>query len=78
MGIDSRTDYATWRDPRDAYGVPTCAELLIVPGDLDDPEALPTDTHECPGCGNHHGRAVCPYCRMTLAAPENDFQGADA
>ncbi len=65
VGIGSRTDYPTWRDPRDAFGVAACAEVLIVPGDLDDPAALPDDTRECPGCGNRHGRAVCPYCRMT-------------
>jgi hypothetical protein len=69
VGIGSRTDYPTWRDPRDAFGVPACAEVLIVPGDLDDPAALPDDTRECPGCGNRHARLVCPYCRMTEPAP---------
>jgi hypothetical protein len=65
VGIGSRTDYATWRDPRDAFGVTACAEFLIVPADLDDPEALAVATAECPGCGNRHHRATCPYCRMT-------------
>jgi hypothetical protein len=43
--------------------------MLIVPGDLDDPDALPDETRECPGCGNRHGRPVCPYCRMTEPEP---------
>ncbi|MGN6574298.1 MAG: hypothetical protein ACTHKG_01290 [Nocardioides sp.] len=76
VGIGSRTDYATWRDPRDAFGVPACAEFLIVPADLDDPEALAVATAECPGCGNRHHRTTCPYCRMTRP-PEPDADGAD-
>jgi hypothetical protein len=71
VGIGSRTDYATWRDPRDAFGVPACAEFLIVPADLDDPEVLAVSTAECPGCGNRHHRTTCPYCRMTRP-PEPD------
>jgi hypothetical protein len=80
VGIGSRTDYETWRDPRDAFGVPVCAEVLIVPGDLDDPAALPDDTRECPGCGNRHGRRVCPYCRMTEPVPSGsrDADGTDS
>ncbi len=89
LGIDARTDYATWRDPRDAFGVPACAEFLVVPADLDDPEALDVATAECPGCGNRHHRTTCPYCRMTrpsgdeaaapeAAAPHDDLQGARA
>ena len=69
VGITARTDFPAWRDPRDAFGVPACAEMLIVPGDLDDPDTLPDDTRECPGCGNRHGRTVCPYCRMTEPEP---------
>lgn len=65
VGLDARTDYPTWRDPRDAFGVPACVEVVIVPGDLDDPDSLPDETRECPACGNRHARAVCPYCRMT-------------
>jgi hypothetical protein len=86
VGIGSRTDYATWRDPRDAFGVPACAEFLIVPADLDDPEVLAVATAECPGCGNRHHRTTCPYCRMTrppepdadAAGADNDLQGASA
>jgi hypothetical protein len=83
-GTADRNDYATWRDPRDAFGVPTCAEFLIVPRDLDDEDAVPADARECPGCGNLHGRGICPYCRMVAAAPSldtaptEDLQGADA
>jgi len=84
VGIALWTDYATWRDPRDAFGVPACAEFLIVPADLDDPEALTVATAECPGCGNRHHRTTCPYCRMTrtpeaeAAVPDDDLQGARA
>ncbi len=84
VGIESRTDYATWRDPRDAFGVPACVELLIVPADLDDPGVVEVSTAECPGCGNRHHRTTCPYCRMTRAADpdatgsDNDLQGAPA
>ena len=77
VGIESRTDYATWRDPRDAFGVPACAELLVVPADLDDPEALAVATAQCPGCGNRHHRTTCPYCRMTRPT-DHDPQGAPA
>jgi hypothetical protein len=68
VGLEARTDYPTWRDPRDAFGVPACVEVVIVPGDLDDPDSLPDDTRECPACGNRHARSVCPYCRMTEPA----------
>jgi hypothetical protein len=84
VGIGSRTDYATWRDPRDAFGVTACAEFLIVPADLDDPEALDVATAECPGCGHRHHRTTCPYCRMTrppeaeaAAVPDPDDDRAD-
>lgn len=95
-GVAARTDVAAWRDPRDAFGSTSCAEFLVVPHDLDDADlqaALTADTRECPGCGNRHGRAVCPYCRMaapdpsaadgsagTANAPDptEDLQGADA
>lgn len=84
VGISTRTDYTTWRDPRDAFGVPSCAEFLIVPADLDDPEVLAVATHECPGCGNRHHRTTCPYCRMTrttepeATVSDDDLQGAQA
>jgi hypothetical protein len=77
VGIGSRTDYATWRDPRDAFGVSACAEFLIVPADLDDPEVLAVATAECPGCGNRHHRTTCPYCRMTRLPEAESADPAD-
>lgn len=74
LGADAHEEFASWRDPRDAFGTPTCAEVLVVPGDLDDAHAVPAGTQECPGCGNRHARSVCPWCRMALT----DLQGADA
>jgi hypothetical protein len=76
-----RTDVRSWRDPRDAFGTTSAAELLVVPADLDDPDATAAEATECPGCGNRHGRSVCPYCRMVVPAvdgAEHDLQGADA
>lgn len=81
IGAPDRTDLSSWRDPRDAFGTTACAELLVVPADLDDPGGSPDDAAECPGCGNRHGRDVCPYCRMVVPAREpepHDRQGADA
>ncbi|QNN54153.1 hypothetical protein [Nocardioides mesophilus] len=82
VGATSRIDYPSWRDPRDAFGVSACVELVVLPGDLDeagatgsraaaDP-AVAADSEasrECPGCGRRHHRPVCPYCRMVRVAP---------
>lgn len=91
-GAEQRTDIAGWRDPRDAYGVPSCAELVVVPHQLAT-VPVPVDARECPACGNRHGRRTCPWCRMTVPDPlpgdapagtgdptleNDDLQGADA
>ena len=64
LGPTGREQFATWRDPRDAFGTPTCVEVLVVPADLDDAVAVPAGTRECPACGSRHARQVCPWCRM--------------
>lgn len=75
--VEPRTDFTTWRDPRDAYGVTACVEFLVVPGDLDAARDSAAGACECPACGNRHARRVCPWCRMaTTETP--DPQGADA
>jgi hypothetical protein len=92
LGAGGREDFATWRDPRDAFGTATCTEVLVVPTDLDDADAVPSGARECPACGNRHAREVCPWCRMavdirdadaTAGAPDpvpssHDLSGADA
>jgi hypothetical protein len=64
LGATGREQFATWRDPRDAFGTATCVEVLVVPGDLDDADTVPAGTRECPACGARHARPVCPWCRM--------------
>lgn len=76
LGSASTVDCTSWRDPRDAYGVARCAELLVVPADLDDPATVPDTAAECAGCGRRQPRRVCPFCRML--APTDELQGADA
>lgn len=75
LQVSRQMHYPSWRDPRDAFGVASCAELLVVPADLDDPGTVPTEAAECLGCGNRHARPVCPYCRMLTPSAE-DLQGA--
>lgn len=72
-----RVDHSSWRDPRDAFGVNACVEMLVMPADLSDPAQGSLEPPECPACGNHHSRAVCPYCRMVMPA-SSDLRGADA
>lgn len=81
LDATNRTDVRSWRDPRDAFGTNACAELLVVPPDLDDPDGSAAEATECPGCGNRHGRAVCPYCHMvapTSDHTQHDLEGVDA
>lgn len=81
LDATDRTDLSSWRDPRDAFGTTTCAELIVVPADLDDPDGASAEATECPGCGNRHGRRVCPYCRMVAPTPADsphDLLGVDA
>lgn len=84
VGASGREEFATWRDPRDAFGTGSCAEVLVVPADLDDADTVPSGTRECPGCGNRHARPVCPWCRMALSDPapghrtQADPEGVDA
>jgi len=69
LGATGREQFATWRDPRDAFGTATCVEVLVVPADLDDADAVPSGTRECPACGSRHARQVCPWCRMADGHP---------
>ena len=78
LGATGREQFATWRDPRDAFGTATCVEVLVVPADLDDAHAVPAGTRECPACGSRHARRVCPWCRMADELDAHDTSGAHA
>lgn len=82
VGASDRRELESWRDPRDAFGVPASVELLVLPADLDDPRGTWDEVAECLGCGNRHGRDVCPYCRMVPPGSaqnhDEDVQGVDA
>lgn len=80
-GAAERTDYPSWRDPRDAFGVPACVELVVVPADLEGLHGGPSRTSSaatpCPGCARRHHRPVCPYCRMVRPAAPDGTDGTD-
>lgn len=63
---ERRIDMDTWRDPRDAYGVGSAAEFVLLPPGAADLADLDTSGMEaCWGCGRRNPRAVCAFCGMS-------------
>lgn len=56
---------STVREQVDAFGTAQAVELIAVPLSFhSDSRPSGESIVECPGCGQHHARSWCPFCKM--------------
>ena len=74
LGSKSASEIVPIRESIDSYGTKSAVEFIAVPVNfLELSRPRPEDVVECSGCGIHHARPTCPFCKM--AAPVAEPQG---
>jgi hypothetical protein len=65
LGSLSSSEVMPIRDSIDSFGTKSAVEFIAVPADFRDrSRPAPELITECPGCGVHHSRKSCPFCKM--------------
>lgn len=67
----SSSEVVPIRESIDAFGTKSAVEFIAVPADFhESSRPKPESIVECSGCGTHHSRPACPFCKMVSRPAE--------